>query len=60
MKIDLKALEEKKERNRKERLEFLEMYVKWLKKTPNEIWSKQHSGFIDSGMRKQRKIKSLA
>jgi len=48
MQFDLKALREKKQKNREERLAFLEMYVEWLKRTPNKVWSKQHAEFIDA------------
>lgn len=46
-KIDLKEMEEEKERNRQERLEFIELYAEWVKKTPNEVWSKQQKELID-------------
>ena len=39
--IDLNELKRIKEENRKERLEFIEEYVKWLKRTPNKEWSSQ-------------------
>ena len=39
--IDLKELEKLKEENFRERLEFIEMYVEWVKKTSNEKWSAQ-------------------
>ncbi len=45
-KIDLKELEEEKERNRKSRMEFIHQYSKWLKKTPNKKWSKQQNKVI--------------
>jgi hypothetical protein len=48
MQFDLKALRKKRRRNREERLAFLEMYVEWLKRTPNKVWSKQHAAFIDA------------
>ena len=48
MNIDLKELEEQKERNRKERLKFIELQVEWLKRTPNEVWSKQQAAFINA------------
>ncbi len=48
MKIDLDELKKDKENNFKERLEFIDRYVEWLKATPNEVWSKQHKDFIDS------------
>jgi hypothetical protein len=46
--IDLKALKKFKEENFRQRLEFIDMYVEWLKKTPNKIWSHQQAEFIDS------------
>ncbi|MBU2100025.1 hypothetical protein KKG83_08160 [Candidatus Micrarchaeota archaeon] len=46
-KIDLKELEKEKERNRKNRLEFVKLYAEWLKKTPNKIWSKQQNKFLN-------------
>jgi len=39
--IDLKELEKLKEENFRERLEFIEQYVKWIKKTSNTEWSTQ-------------------
>ncbi len=54
MKINLKELEEKKERNRKERLQFIELHVAWLKRTPNAVWSKQQAAFIDSVLVRER------
>jgi hypothetical protein len=53
MNIDLKDLNKKKNQNKKERLAFIDMYVEWLKKTPNEIWSKQHADFINAGQKKR-------
>ena len=47
MTIDLKELEAQKKRNFEERLKFIDLYVEWLKKTPNEVWSSQHRKFID-------------
>ncbi|MBW6461886.1 MAG: hypothetical protein K0B07_02475 [DPANN group archaeon] len=48
IKIDLKELEKKKERNFKERLEFIDKYVEWLEKTDNKTWSKIHKNFIEN------------
>jgi hypothetical protein len=48
----LKELEEEKERNFKQKLEFVRLYVKWIKKTPNKEWSRQHSNFINSMYKK--------
>ena len=46
-KIDLKELEEEMKRNRKQRMEFIDLYAEWLKKTPNKVWSSQHKKFLD-------------
>ncbi len=46
MNINIKELEEERERNFKERLKFIDIYVEWLKKTPNEVWSKQQKELI--------------
>lgn len=48
MKVNLKELEEEKKRNFEERLRFIDLYVEWLKKTPNKIWSKQQKELIDA------------
>jgi len=45
--IDLEEFEKMKEENRKERLKFIDQYVKWLKKTPNKVWSSQQKKIID-------------
>ncbi len=45
--IDLKELKKLKEENFKERLEFIDKYVKWLKKTPNKKWSSKQKEIID-------------
>lgn len=46
--IDLEKLEEFKEKNFKERLEFIKQYVEWIKKQPNKKWSSQHKELIDN------------
>ncbi len=46
-KKDLIELEEEKKRNSKERLKFIDMYVEWLKKTPNKVWSRQQNKFLN-------------
>ena len=46
-KIDLKELAAEKERNRKQRLEFVRQYAEWLKKTPNKVWSRQQNKLLD-------------
>ena len=47
-KINLEELKKFKEQNFKERLEFIDLYTKWLKKKSNEEWSKQQKVLIDS------------
>lgn len=42
-KKDLKELEAEKKRNQRQRMEFIDLYTSWLKKTPNNIWSKQQN-----------------
>ncbi len=54
VKLDLEDLEEDKKRNFEERLAFIDLYVEWLKKTPNEIWSKQQKEFME-GIRRYGK-----
>jgi len=46
-KADLKELEKEKERNKKQRMEFIELYAEWLKKTPNIKWSKQQKVVVE-------------
>ncbi|MBI2598035.1 MAG: hypothetical protein HYW50_02465 [Candidatus Diapherotrites archaeon] len=46
-KIDLNELKKEMELNRQQRLEFVKQYAKWLKKTPNKVWSKQQVKFLD-------------
>lgn len=48
MKVDIEELKKAKEANFKERLDFIDRYVEWIKATPNKVWSKQHKDFIDS------------
>ena len=45
--IDLDELRKEKERNFEERLKFIDLYVEWLKKTPNRVWSKKQKELID-------------
>lgn len=44
--IDLEELEELKKNNFKERLEFIDKYAAWLKKTSNSKWSAQQKKII--------------
>ena len=45
-KIDLKEIEKIKEENFRDRLKFIDMYVEWLKKTPNKKWSSQQREIV--------------
>lgn len=51
MKVNLKELAEQEERDLKGDLEFIKLLVDYMKKTPNEVWSKQQADFINSVMR---------
>lgn len=46
-KVDLKELEKEMKENLRQRREFVRLYAKWLKKTPNKIWSKQQNVLLD-------------
>ena len=43
---DRKEIAEEVKRNRQQRLEFVDFYAEWLKKTSNKVWSKQHSKYF--------------
>jgi len=47
MDVDIEELRADKARNFEERLRFIDLYVEWLKKTPNHVWSKQQKELID-------------
>jgi len=46
-KIDLEELKKFKEQNFKERLEFIDKYVEWVKKNSNKKWSSSQKNMID-------------
>ena len=46
--INLEELKKLKEENFRERLEFIDLYVEWLKKAPNKKWSEQHKILVNS------------
>ncbi len=46
VKIDLREIAEQVRRNKEERLQFIEFFAKWVKKTPNSIWSKKQKDFM--------------
>ncbi len=47
MNIDVEEMKESIRKNNEERLKFIDLYVEWLKKTPNKEWSKQQKKVID-------------
>jgi len=54
--INLKELEKLKKQNFKERLEFQDWYVEWLKKTNNAKWSSEQRSIINKkSTRRKRK-----
>ncbi|MEM3083850.1 MAG: hypothetical protein QXU32_07380 [Nitrososphaerales archaeon] len=46
-KINLKELEKAKEENFRERLEFIDMYVDWMKRTSDIKWSSGEKSAIN-------------
>lgn len=46
-KKDLEELKKEMERNRQQRMEFIDMYAKWLRKTPNKVWSSQQNVLLN-------------
>ncbi len=46
-KINLKELEEAKEQNFRERLEFVDKYAQWVKKSSNSKWSSAHKDVVN-------------
>ena len=49
--MDLSELKKEKGINDKQRLEWIDYWVDYMKKNPNEVWSKQQADFINSVMR---------
>ncbi|MFH1247212.1 MAG: hypothetical protein V1644_02415 [Candidatus Micrarchaeota archaeon] len=47
LKIDFDELERDKQRNFRNRLEFIKWYAEWLKKTPNAVWSKAQKAVVE-------------
>lgn len=54
--MNLNEIEEDLLRNRKQRLEFITMYAKWVKRTPNSVWSKQQKQMLDEVIRNANMI----
>ena len=46
-KKDFEEMEAEKKANKKQRMEFIDLYSKWLKKTPNKKWSKEQNTLIN-------------
>ncbi len=42
-------------------LKFIDLYVEWLKKTPNKVWSRIQKEFIDAIIKQKRskKVKEI-
>ncbi len=53
LKISLRELRKKKERNFEERLKFTDYWVDYIKKTPNEVWSAQQKELIDAQIKRK-------
>lgn len=51
----LEEAEERKEINKRQNREFIDMYVEWIKKTSNHEWSEQQKKLIDSMIPKKKK-----
>jgi len=49
-KVNVKRLAADKKRNFRQRLDFIDQYVAWLKKTPNKKWSKQQNAAINQNL----------
>jgi hypothetical protein len=45
--LDLREVEEDRKRNRKQRLEFITWYARWVKSTPNSKWSAQQKKMLN-------------
>ena len=46
-----------KERNKEERLKFIRFYAEWVRKVPNEVWSRQQAELINSFVKNARNFK---
>jgi hypothetical protein len=49
---DLKKAKNDKERNFRERLQFIKYWANYVKTHPDKVWSKQQNIVIDSQIRK--------
>ena len=46
--MNRREIEQDIERNRAQRLEFVTWYARWVKRVPNEEWSRQQKEMVDS------------
>jgi hypothetical protein len=53
----LKGLAEDRKQNRTSNLMFIDLYVKWLKRTSNKEWSRQQKKIIDGVHKGNRHLK---
>jgi len=56
-----KALKKRKKQNLLDNLRYIDLYVEYIKKTPNKVWSRRQNKFINSIYRsipKRIKIRS--
>jgi hypothetical protein len=54
--VDITELKADIEKNRQERLKFIDQYAEWLKKTPNDVWSRQQNNLQERGKAHLTKI----
>ena len=46
-----------KKKNFEERLKFIHFYAEWVKRVPNDVWSRQQAELIDSFVLNARNFK---
>ncbi len=59
MKINLKEIDEQEKIDLKGDLEFIDLLVDYIKKTPNKVWSNQQAEFINSVLKGANQDKEL-
>ncbi|MBI4015835.1 MAG: hypothetical protein HY362_03915 [Candidatus Aenigmarchaeota archaeon] len=45
--FNLEELEKDRKINRLERRKFIDLWIDFMEKNPNYIWSRQHADFVD-------------
>lgn len=58
MVLDLKKQFDREE-NFRQRLEFVHFWAAYVKRTPNAVWSKQHTEFINAVLRNANQDREL-